>query len=473
MSQHPLRLLLDFEEQIQRDRDHNPAFLHRRDRRFALECEANHTKADVIAWLAHIKNVSGPAKTTAASESILRQWRQIHSGFAIAGALLGVFTMSGLLFFDGGSRINITGMLGFVLLQLLLALATSIQSLVGWQPWRWLLMRWQKTPASPTRRQLQPLLMARAAHTGGSLFGLCGLATLLVLLVVQDLAFGWSTTLDTAADSYHKLIQWFAIPWQTLWPAAVPSLELVEATRFFRADPSAITTTPAQWGQWWPFVVMLWLGWVVLPRLLLLALAQTALRGKASKLLASHPALHALQYRLETPTLDTGNQHHDAHDLPDTRTGTTPEPLPEAHFLVCWAGAGKPQPPEALTGQDIPSFQAGGQASLGEDDDVIATIARLSQPHQVSLRQQSATVLVITQSWQPPTGELQDFLEQAHAAWPEGTRIALLPLAPVPDHAPEPHLLQPWLRFANRLPAHFARVVALPDQQHRNPEARS
>mgnify|MGYP000704708251 CR=1 FL=1 len=49
--------------------------------------------------------------------------------------------------------------------------------------------------------KLQPLLMARAAHLGGSAFATAGLITLLAMVVVQDLAFGWSTTLDTAAAS--------------------------------------------------------------------------------------------------------------------------------------------------------------------------------------------------------------------------------------------------------------------------------
>src|SRR5690606_40804167 len=89
------------------------------------------------------------------------------------------------------------------LLQLLLALATTVQSVAGWQPWRWLQRRLQQQPPGAALMQLQPVLMARAAHTGGTLFAVTGLLTLLVLLVIQDLAFGWSTTLNTAAQSYH------------------------------------------------------------------------------------------------------------------------------------------------------------------------------------------------------------------------------------------------------------------------------
>lgn len=48
--------------------------------------------------------------------------------------MFGCLTMLGLLFYEGGQRINITVILAFVALQLLLALFTTAQSLVGWQP---------------------------------------------------------------------------------------------------------------------------------------------------------------------------------------------------------------------------------------------------------------------------------------------------------------------------------------------------
>src|SRR5690554_415017 len=143
-----------------------------------------------------MERLSGPGNARQAGRAVQQRWRRINGGFAAAGAVFGVLTMAGLLFYDGGQRINVTVIIAFVLLQLLLALATTVQSLTGWQPWSWLQRRLQAQPPGTTLAQLQPALMARAAHTGGSLFALTGLLTLLVMLVVQDLAFGWSTTLN-------------------------------------------------------------------------------------------------------------------------------------------------------------------------------------------------------------------------------------------------------------------------------------
>lgn len=462
MSQNPLRLLLDFDDRIQRDRDQPSAFLHRRDRRFALDCEQQGITPDASHWLAHMDRLSGPGGTVTAGSRELRLWCRVNGGFVAAGCLIGILTMLGLLFYDGGQRINITVILAFVLFQLLLALATTVQALVGWQPWRWLLKRLHRDHASPTRARLQPLLMARAAHAGGVAFGLAGLATLLVMVVVQDLAFGWSTTLDTAASGYHSLVNTLATPWSWLWPAAVPSLELVEATRFFRAASGPTGIDPSRWGQWWPFVVMLWLTWTVIPRVLLLILSQGLLRHRAARLLARHPGMQALLYRMETATLDTGSSHNDAADLPDTRTRSRPDLLPDTPIMICWAGAGEPELPQRLQAPDTRIFRAGGRATLAQDDEVLAQVG-----DQLA-GQKAPAVIVVTRSWEPPTGELHDFLEAARERWPSGARVTLLPLASDPNRPPETHLVQPWLRFTERLAPGFA-SVALPPTDEPDP----
>lgn len=455
MAHNPLRLLLDFDDRSQRDKEQPPAFLHRRDRRFALDCQQQGRTPDARQWLAHMEQLSGPGGKAHTGARELQRWQRINTGFAIFGAFFGLLTMLGLLFYEGGQRINITVFLGFVLLQLFLALATTTQALIGWQPWGWLARRLKPESPGPTKARLHPLLMARAAHCGGTAFAVTGLLTLLAMVVVQDLAFGWSTTLNTANTGYHALIQAVAAPWAWLWPAAVPSLELVEATRFFRADPATSAIDPARWGQWWPFVTMLWLFWVLLPRLALWAVSQLMLKHRARTLLAMHPGMQALQYRMETPTLDTGSQHNDAADSPDVRTRTQPEPLPETPVLIGWAGAGDEAIPTPLKSDQHPLLKAGGRTTLTEDDAVLARageqLAKLTRP----------TAIVLSKSWEPPTGELHDFLEAAHQHWPAGARVCIVPLAVKADQQPAEHLIQPWLRFAERLPDGFA-TVALP-----------
>lgn len=465
MSESPLRLLLDFDACSQRDQNQPPAFLHRRDRKFALTCQPEGAVATARAWLAQMERLSGPGGAAGASTRVLGLWRRIHTGFALTGILAGITTMSGLLFYDGGQRINITVFLAFVALQLALALFTSIQSLAGWQPWRWLLRRLVGTAGSAISSRLQPLLMARAAHLGGACFALAGLLTLLVMVVVQDLAFGWSTTLETASVNYHQLVTTLAVPWGWLWPEAVPDAALVEATRFFRTSP-ATAADPGRWGQWWPFVTMLWFTWVLLPRVVLGLLTTLIIRRRARQLLASHPAMHALLYRMETPVLDTGNAHNDADDLPDTRTRSVLQPLPASSVILCWAGAGQPELPQALSGPDTRIFLAGGHASLAQDQETLSTIGDLLATTD------TPAVILVVRSWEPPTGELSDFLEAARTQWPDYSHVVLVPLAQRSDQEPgEAHLAQ-WLRFAERTTQGFV-SVSVPQMEWRDPHLAS
>lgn len=453
MSRHPLRLLLDFDQCVQQDREQPPEFLHRRDRRFALDCRQQGVRPDLGRWLAQRRQLSGTGAGAPASQRLLRRWRRITLAFAGAGAVLGILTMTGLLFYDSSQRINVTVILAFILLQLLLALATTLQSLTGRPPWPWLARRLQLPAAPPVHAHLRPLFMARAAHAGGSAFAVTGLATLLILVVVQDLAFGWSSTLNMAGEHYLALVRALALPWGWLWPEAVPTRELVEATRFFRVAVTEDAGNPAQWGQWWPFIALTWGCWVLLPRLLLLAASQGLLLWRAARLLAQHPERLALLQRMQTPGIDTGSTHQDQQPLPAAPAPAQPGVMPRSALVVAWAGAAEAGLPQALAAQASSIYRAGGRATLADDE---ATLARIKEQLQAT---DGHTVIVLTRSWEPPTGELQDFLLAAHERWPARTRVALVPLAPHPEQPPDARQLAPWLRFAARLPEGFASIA--------------
>lgn len=451
MADRRLRRLLAFDRQVRRDQSQSPVFLHRRDRRFALDCQARNEAPSADRWLAHLERVgqmgsidkSRPGAN--APDETLTRWRRLASAFALFGLVLGVVTMSGLLYFEGGQRINLTALLAFAALQSLLALFTILQCAVNWQPWQAVLRRFGLSSSESPLKPLMPAMMARITHTGGLCFGLAGVATLMVLLVIQDLAFGWSTTLSTGAESYHRLLGIIAWPWQHIWPAAVPELSLVEATRFFRTGTGSPETDPGLWGQWWPFVVMVWLVYVVIPRLAGLALAQIQLHARTKRALVNHPGMVALEYRMETPTVETGNDNHDAADSPDENTAAKCQPLPDSQVLIYWAGAEDPQLPDSLSAGHQLTEYAGGLRSLNEDQQTIEHCA------DVLAKQSRPAVTLAARAWEPPIGELADFIEQARHHWPQNTRIALLPVTGDPVNNTNPRQLSQWLRFAQRL----------------------
>lgn len=440
MRQHPVTLLLAFDDQVRRDQAQSAAFLHRRDRRYALDCQQANRRPSVAGWLQHIQPHRTPGPD---DDRRLRTWRRVSRLLLPVGAVLGILTMLGLLFYDGSQQINVTVIIGFIALQGLLALATTIQALVGWRPWGRLLSPRRDADDRPTALDgLQPQLAACTAQQTALVFTLFAWLTLMGLVVVQDLAFGWSTTLRASAETYAGLVQSLAAPWQHLWPAAYPSLALVEQTQFYRLGETAINE-PARYGDWWPFVSMLWLTYAVLPRLLLALFARIHLRWQARRQLRRHPGRSALWHRFDTPIVESVAEADDSHREAVSQPGNALHTLPPGHALIRWAGTATHNEPAIrglLAQPDAPIVSAGGTLSLAEDHDVIRQLAAGRDP-----------VILLTRAWEPPTGELADFLHDARLTWSRERLIALLPVGgEVPlEPASSPQLAQ-WQRFAER-----------------------
>lgn len=435
-----LSLLLDFDDQYRRDQQQDAGFLHRRDRRLAV-AHGFDDRGSPAPWL---RAVRSGAPASPGSDPRLRTWRRLRWLFVALGALLGVTTMLGLLYYDGGRRISVTLIMGVALLQLLLALLTTVQALVGWRPWHGLykggLPRWLGGghAPSPMLRAVQAPLAAGVAHAGGLAFGLAALLTLLTQVLIHDLAFGWSTTLQASAPAFHELVTTLAWPWRDWFPDAVPTLTLVEQSRYFRAG-APVVADPGLLGNWWRFLAMLWLAYVVLPRVLLLACAHWQLVWRARRLLATHPGRAALRGRMVTPWVESGGEA-DTGRVPAGPERT--ERLAVARIgraWITWAGAGCPDRLRTSAGTGGECLEAGGSATLAQDARALARVRELGGP-----------VLVLARGWEPPTGELADFLGDARERLGE-VPIQLVPLADAAASRPmDEASLAPWHRFVTR-----------------------
>jgi len=310
--------LVDLELQLHRDRSADPAQVRRRDAGIGREICADGvpaSRAQVLRrWLQALeqrrpRSAPTPGRRLAAAYR-LASWSLIFVGLAS-----GASAAAALLRYDGGDPVNVISYLAV---------------LVGLQ---WLMISFAATSMLPAalRRRFSPLgplhaalrelgvrragfesavakLGRRAGADAGTLgvlgsvygeaerwrllaitgraavaFNIGAVAASFYRVAVTALAFAWSTTLDVDAVSVHRITTVMSLPWSWI-SDAVPSLALIEASRYFPGGHY----DPALLGDWWPFLLACLLTYGLLPRVLLLALAERRGRRARASLALDH-----------------------------------------------------------------------------------------------------------------------------------------------------------------------------------------
>ncbi|MFT4176317.1 MAG: DUF2868 domain-containing protein [Luteolibacter sp.] len=113
--------------------------------------------------------------------------------------------------------------------------------------------------------------LARHAQGAGIFFNLGILSGLAGLVLARHIGFYWETTTDEAMRSLlERLVAILSLPWAAFWPSAVPSAEIIAATRWLPESPHTLAPGPA---EWWKFLLATITVWGLLPRIALRVLA--------------------------------------------------------------------------------------------------------------------------------------------------------------------------------------------------------
>ena len=361
----------------------------------------------------------------------------------LGGCLLGLLSAATLFYYDGSGRVNALAVLGVLVgmptvlllgswLSCLSVTRARVWPLVGdlfgalarLSPGRftaWLAARMTRgdvehlsvllpagyangsaLAAQPVLVRVRTWFFARWAHLASVGFFLGALVAMLALVVFTDLVFGWSTTLKLSPAEMHRVVQLVALPWGWALPEAVPSLELVTASRYFRAaDPIHNVAELSALGQWWPFLCMCVFTYGAVPRVVSAMISRHVLHRVADAAFAAHPGSVTVLQRLQAasdrqPAVDAGA------DLALPRTSTSGF---QAARIVNWA-----QVPivDAVLREYFGAasiLQAGGTRSISEDEEAIRAAA--NDP--------DVATAIIAKAWEPPILDLADFAADLRA----------------------------------------------------------
>jgi hypothetical protein len=299
-------------------------------------------------------------------------------------------------------------------------------------------------------------------------FQVTAIVASLVLVVFTDLAFGWSTTLTTGdpeidARRVHHVTSTMAKPWSWAIDDAVPSLSLIQESRYFRVAAGSVSSTQAaRLGGWWKFVVLTIVVYGLLPRLITLAVARAQLRKVAHAAFVGAPGLSAVVRRIHRAQIDSSAVEPEGAGTSVRLTGSdlAMAELTPGTILAVINYAGVPVENSVFTAL-LPAariFQVGGTAAMADDLNVVNQVAESVKSSD------DAGVLVAVKAWEPPLMEFIDFLTLLRSKLPaKSSSIVVFPIGldgdvvdlPAPTEAQYKlwrdklaSMGDPWLRVA-------------------------
>jgi len=266
-------------------------------------------------------------------------------------------------------------------------------------------------------------------------FGL--LLALLAMVSTRDIAFAWSTTLHISAESFHHFLANVAFPWRDAFPWAVPSVELVEQSQYYRlgGELSAKMIDHASLlGEWWKFLLFATLFYALFLRFLMFILSSIGLRRALDRSLLSLDGVNGLLNDFNEPLISTSAKKLEA----SFNANVTEYPYMVNRFedaydvVLGWAMDREKLKVinDSMIVRAAECFEAGGANSLEEDSDVIEKC--------------HGSVLFYVKAWEPPTMDFIDFMEQL---LPRVEKITVAPLGTVEqNYISKPAYINVWAR---------------------------
>ena len=251
---------------------------------------------------------------------------------------------------------------------------------------------------------LSKWLFLERVHFFSALFSLGVLLSLLLMVTTRDIAFGWSSTLQIDATSFQSLLATLSLPWANFFPSAVPSLELVELSHYFRLGEninSDMVQNANKLGAWWQFLVMATLLYALVLRLFFWFFSKQAFSRQLEKEFLALEGVSKLLNEFGTPFVSTQSQKVEQHlklkELDDSLL--TPTLGSKYATVLGWNFSDE----ELLLAVDHFSLSGtskevvGGKNTFSED---LAIVEELK-----------GELLLYVKAWEPPTMDFVDFLE--------------------------------------------------------------
>jgi hypothetical protein len=393
---------------------------HEENRVFALEHKKKKSFELLLLWLN--KNIFRVTDELF-SQQYLHYFTLFSTVFSLLMLILGFSTGFALLSYSGAEPVNVIYLLlvmvGLPLLSMSLTLLSMVTGGIGanffahLSPLYYLEKLLNFLPFSkkidfselPFSSTLTKWLFLQRVQLFSFLFSLGLFSSLILMIISKDIAFGWSSTLQVDVASFQTLLATLGFPWQSFVPSAIPSVELVEVSHYFRLGEhldAALIANADKLGAWWKFLAMATLTYALLLRLLFWWITTVLLNKQIKKEMLLLDGVKQLFVEFETPYVSTQAFRDEHHlDMTAHKTRVSESKLVENyHALLVWNFSKE----DLLMIEDHfhvyaeCEYVVGGRNSFSEDQKVIVELEK--------------NILLCVKAWEPPTMDFMDFVEE-------------------------------------------------------------
>ncbi len=380
----------------------------------------NKPAEQLLAWMEEHKV---KLKKPSINETFTSYLYVVTLTLGIISFVLGLLSGFTLLSYSGHEPVNVIYFMAMVvffpLLTMILAMlsmlrANSAQSmLVHISPAFWMEKILSFLPSSLQGDikdvKINPLLLnwvvIKRSQIIALFFSLGLLLALLSMVITKDIAFAWSTTLQVSPETFHGFLNTLAFPWKELVPSAIPSIELIEQSQYFRLGDKLseeMIDNASKLGEWWKFLAMATLFYALLLRFLMFILSHLGLSKAVHKSLFTLLGASKLLREMNEPIISTHALSDEEIFVPSKENyGQIITRLDTSYDVVQGWAITK----ENLVvlcdsmGVIVPKFfEVGGANSFEEDNEIIS--------------KSKGEVLFFVKGWEPPTMDFSDYLRE-------------------------------------------------------------
>ncbi len=397
------------------------------------------------------------------SEGFSAYLYSISLTLSIVGFVLGFFSGVALLNYNGHAPVNVIYFMAMVIALPLLTMTLTLFSMIKAHQSRSVLIHlspsyWMEKIVALLPRKVQenlenlklnPLLanwiVIKRSQSIALFFSLGLLVALLLMVATKDIAFAWSTTLHVTPEAFHSFLHTLAFAWRSWFPSAVPSLELIEQSQYFRLGDGLskeMISHASKLGDWWKFLAFATLFYAIILRFFMLLLATLGWHMAVKKSLFSLEGVGTLLRDMNEPIISTHAQEEEVtHATSKEGVLQTINTL-DSSYDVAQGWAMSEEQLQVLNdamGVITPlAFDVGGSNTLKEDAEII--------------HKSHGEVLLYVKAWEPPTMDFMDYLE---ALVKQVDRVIVVPVGTEEQgYKADEKMIQIWIKKLAQIGSH-------------------